>query len=167
MKEEWIPELSARNVALGAVFAAGVAVATILVSIPVGVGYLNFGEIVIYTAAFLFGGTVGGLSGGVGAAVADIILGWAFYAPVTFIVKGLEGFVIGQLSGESTKSKLFAVAVGAPFMIAGYFFARVYFEGFPAAVFQELPIDLVQASVGAAVALPLSKALEAYMGRND
>ncbi|MFP4589288.1 MAG: ECF transporter S component [Candidatus Bipolaricaulota bacterium] len=160
------PELNARNVALGAVFAAGVTVATMMISIPVGVGYLNFGEIVIYIAAFLFGGTVGGLAGGVGAAAADVLLGWAMYAPITLIVKGLEGFVVGSLSKESSKSKLIAVALGAPFMIVGYFFARVYFEGFPAAILQELPIDLIQAAVGAAVALPLSQALKSYLERS-
>ncbi len=167
MKRKSPVELDARNVALGAVFAAGVAIATIMVSIPLGIGYLNFGEIVIYTAAFLFGGTVGGLSGGIGAAAADVILGWAFYAPVTLIVKGLEGFVVGRFSGKSWKGKLFGVAAGAPFMILGYFFARAYFEGFPAAVLQELPIDLIQAAVGAAVAIPLSRALEPYLGRGS
>ncbi len=151
--------LDARTVALAAVFAAAVTVATMMISIPVGLGYLNFGEIVIYTAAFLFGGLVGGLSGGIGAAAADIILGWAFYAPITLVVKGLEGFMVGRLSGKSVKSKLVAVGIGAPIMIIGYTIARAFFEGIPAAILQELPIDVIQAAVGLAVALPLAKAL--------
>lgn len=152
--------LNAKNVALSAVFAAAVAIATMTVSIPVGEGFLNFGEIVIYTAAFLFGGVVGGLAGGVGAAAADVMLGFAFFAPITFVVKGLEGLVVGELSGDSVRSKVIAVALGAPIMIGGYVLATAYLFGVPAALFRELPIDILQAVTGLVVALPLSQALE-------
>ncbi|MGM0371855.1 MAG: ECF transporter S component [Halobacteriota archaeon] len=153
-------DLDATAVALSAVVGAAVAVATMVISIPVGIGYLNFGEVIIYTGAFLFGGVVGGLSGGVGAAAADVLLGFPFYAPVTFVAKGIEGYVVGRLAGASLKSKALAVAAGAPFMIAAYVLARAYLEGIPAAIFQELPIDVLQAVVGFAIAVPLSKILQ-------
>lgn len=154
------PRLNANVVAMSAVVAAAVAVATMAVSIPVGLGYLNFGEVVIYAAAFLFGELVGGLGGGVGAAAADVLLGYAMYSPITLVAKGVEGFVVGRLAGDSTRSKVVAVAAGAPFMIAAYFLARAYFEGIPAAIFQELPIDVVQAVAGALIAIPLAQALQ-------
>ncbi len=153
-------DLDATTVALSAVVGAAVAVTTMIISIPVGIGYLNFGEVIIYTAAFLFGGTVAGLSGGVGAAAADVILGFPMYAPVTFVAKGIEGYVVGRLAGASLRSKAIAVAAGAPVMIAAYVLARAVVEGVPAAIFQELPIDILQAVVGFALAVPLSKALE-------
>lgn len=156
-------ELDAPVVALSAVTGAAVAVATMFVSIPVGLGYLNFGEVVIYSAAFLFGGVVGGLGGGIGAAIADVVLGFAFYAPVTLVAKGIEGYVVGRLAGSSTRSKAIAVAAGAPFMIVAYVLARAYLEGVPAALLQELPIDILQAVVGFAVAVPLSRALESRL----
>ncbi|MFW6375644.1 MAG: ECF transporter S component [Thermoplasmatota archaeon] len=154
--------LDAKTVAFSAVFAAAVAITTML-SIPFGPGYLNFGEIVIYTAAFLFGGIVGGLAGGIGAAAADLILGFAVWSPITLVVKGLEGFVVGRMSGKSVKSKLLSVLLGAPIMIAGYVLATWYMYGYPAAVFSELPIDILQAGVGAAVAIPLTHMLQAYI----
>jgi uncharacterized membrane protein len=152
-------------IAMSAVFAAATTIGTMVVTIPVGPGVFNVGEIVIYTAAFLFGGVVAGLAGGVGAAAADILLGYGLYAPITLVVKGLEGFVVGQLAGESTRSKAIAVAAGAPIMIVGYFLARAYFEGLPAAIFLELPTDLIQASVGFLIALPLSQALQSRIPR--
>lgn len=152
-------------IAMSAVFAAATTIGTMFVAIPVGIGFLNFGEIVIYTAAFLFGGVVGGLAGGVGAAAADVLLGFGLFAPITFVVKGLEGFVVGQLAGESTRSKVIAVALGAPIMIVGYVVAVAYFEGIPAAVAQELPIDILQAVVGFVVAYPLSMALQDRLPR--
>lgn len=163
--------LGTREIALSSVFAAAVAVATIVVTIPVGLGYLNFGETIIYTAAFLFGGIVGGISGGVGAAAADIILGFAFYSPVTLILKGTEGFLVGKISGKSLKSKILGVIAGAPVMVVGYTLARAYFEGIPAAIFQELPIDILQAFVGVSIALPLSQSIRSKVpelgGAND
>lgn len=149
--------------AFSAVFAAAVAIATMLISIPVGPGYLNFGEIIIYTAAFLFGSIVGGLAGGIGAAAADLILGFAVWAPITLVGKGLEGFVVGRVSGKSLKSKLLAVLLGAPIMIAAYVLTTWYLYGYPAAVFSELPIDILQAGLGAAIAIPLSHMLQAYI----
>lgn len=148
------------TIAMGAVFAAATWIGTMFVAIPFGPGFLNFGEIVIYTAAFLFGGIVGAIAGGIGAAAADVLLGFAFFAPITFIVKGLEGFVVGQLAGESVQSKAIAVAIGAPIMIVGYFLAVAYLEGIPVAIARELPIDILQAVVGFAIATPLATALQ-------
>lgn len=161
--EERSTLLDATVVSLSAVVGAAVAVATMAISIPVGLGYLNFGEVVIYTAAFLFGGVVGGLGGGIGAAAADVVLGFAFYAPITLVAKGLEGYVVGRLAGASVRRKAIAVAAGAPFMIAAYVLARAYLEGVPAALFQELPIDVLQAVVGFAIAVPLSQALQSRL----
>ena len=152
-------ELDSTAIGLSAVFAAAVAIATMAVSIPVGLGFLNFGEIVIYTAAFLFGGTVGGLAGGVGAGAADILLGYPMWAPITLIGKGIEGFVVGHVAGDSLRSKAIAVAVGAPFMIAAYVLTTAVLYGIPAAG-PELAIDVLQALLGFAVAVPLSKLLE-------
>jgi len=58
-------------------------------------GYFNFGEIGVYVSAILFGPIVGAFAGGLGSAMADIILGYFWYAPGTLIIKGLEGFVVG------------------------------------------------------------------------
>lgn len=153
--------LNARSVAFSAVFGAAVAVATIAIPINIGFGYFNLGEVLIYTAAFLFGPVVGALAGGVGAAAADIHLGYMVWAPITFVLKFLEGGVVGLVAGESTRSKVVAVLLGAPIMIGGYFLAAVYFQGLPYALYSELPIDLLQAGIGLAIALPLSKAVEA------
>jgi uncharacterized membrane protein len=152
--------LNARTVAFSAVFAAAVAVGTIAISIPVGIGFLNFGEVLIYTAAFLFGPVVGALAGGVGAAAADLSLGYTMFAPITFVLKGTEGAIVGYVSGQSTRSKVLAVAAGAPVMIVGYVAVVAYLEGIPVAMASELPIDVLQAVAGLVVALPLSKAVE-------
>jgi uncharacterized membrane protein len=90
----------AREVSLVAVFTALVAVATatLSVSVPATRGYFNIGETVIYVSAILFGASVGGLSAGIGAMIADLLLGYGVYAPATLVVKGIEGALVGFLA---------------------------------------------------------------------
>jgi uncharacterized membrane protein len=82
------------------------------------------------------------------------------FAPITFVLKGTEGAIVGYVSGQSTRSKVLAVAAGAPVMIVGYVAVVAYLEGIPVAMASELPIDVLQAVAGLVVALPLSKAVE-------
>jgi len=153
-------------IAMSAVFAAATFVGTLVITVPVGPGVFNVGEIVIYTAAFLFGGVVGGLAGGIGAAAADVATGaFAFFAPFTLVVKGVEGFVVGQLAGESVASKVVAALVGGSLMIVGYFLTVWFFYGLPAAVGSEFPIDVLQMVVGLVVSIPISQALQERLPR--
>ncbi|MCE4628268.1 MAG: ECF transporter S component [Desulfurococcales archaeon] len=91
--EEW-----SRIASYSAVFSALVLAATLVsVATPVTRGYFNLGESMVYTAAILGGPLVGAIAGAIGSSLADIILGYGYYAPGTFIIKGLEGFIVGAL----------------------------------------------------------------------
>jgi len=59
------------------------------------VGPFNLGDSVIIIAAVLLGRKSGFLAGAIGSSVADIAMGYQHFAPVTFVVKGFEGFVAG------------------------------------------------------------------------
>lgn len=84
----------------GALFTALVFAATCIftVYVPATRGYFNIGETMIYTAALLMGPLIGGLAGGVGAALADIFLGYGYYAPGTLVIKFCEGYLVGLLA---------------------------------------------------------------------
>ena len=108
----------AKRVALGAVLAAAVTIATMLhIPLPGLRIHFNLGEGVIYTIAILLGGRYGGLCGGIGAALADILLGYPLWAPLTLVIKGTEGYVTGKLA---PKGRIIAMAAGAAIMIAGH-----------------------------------------------
>ena len=72
----------------------------IQILIPATGGYINVGDVIIFTSAILFGPMVGALAGGIGSAVADILFGYPAFAPYTFVIKGLEGFVAGYISRD-------------------------------------------------------------------
>ncbi len=151
------------KVALAAGLAATTTVATMLIQIPIPAtrGYLNFGEIMVFVSALLFGRFVGGIAGGVGSSLADIITGYAYYAPYTLIIKGVEGFLAGTIAdGKSSRRDVMGWLVGAVAMVSGYFLTQVYVMGFGVvAASVELPINMIQVASGAIVAVPLARGL--------
>ncbi len=86
-----------KEVAFTASFTAMVFLSTTLFYIALisSTGFFNIGEAFVYLAALLGGPIVGMIAGGLGAAMADMVLGYGVYAPATLILKGMEGFVAG------------------------------------------------------------------------
>lgn len=93
--------LTPQEISLIAVFTAMVAVVTSAFALytPPTVGFFNIGEIAVYLSALVGGPVVGAIAGGLGSAIADVVLGYTHYAPITFVVKGVEGFLAAYLFG--------------------------------------------------------------------
>jgi uncharacterized membrane protein len=131
---------------------------------PLPGGYFNLGDAVIMLAA-AFLGPIGGLAAGaIGSALADLAAAAFIYAPITFVVKGIEGLVIGLIAAKGLKitaagkfnARLFiGVIAGAVIMAAGYFTAEAFVlnlfaEGFGlAAAATELPANILQGGLSA------------------
>ena len=76
------------RIVLTAMFAALVCVSTIVIQIPSPVGgYVNLGDALVLMSAFLLGPIYGGAAAGIGSALADLITGYAYYAPGTLVIK--------------------------------------------------------------------------------
>lgn len=106
-----------REIAMAAAFIAMVFLSTSLFYIALisSTGFFNIGEAFIYLAALIGGPIVGALAGGIGAAMADMVLGYGVYAPGTLIFKGLEGFTVGFLyqTGRRIDQKIRLVIISA------------------------------------------------------
>ncbi len=163
MKETAKPGgLGAKQVALGGLMAACVTAATLLsIPLPGFRLYFNMGEGIIYTIALTKGPFYGAAAGGLGASLADLILGYPLWAPFTLIIKAAEGFIVGSLR----KNRLLALAVGMSVMIAGYTSLAGFLYGWKAAPV-EFITDVIQTGIGAGVALLLTKALQRFTGKN-
>lgn len=156
--------ISPRDIALTAVMIALVAVVTRFLIVPVGAGYFNFSDMAIYFVAFTFGPWIGFLAGGIGAAIADLSAGYAAFAPLTFLAHGLQGLVAGYLVRilpGSLPARMVGAALAGTATMAGIYFLGEYFGasfgwGGPAQAVTELPFNLLQNLLGAAVAIPLS-----------
>ncbi|MFC2029092.1 ECF transporter S component, partial [Chloroflexota bacterium] len=76
-----------RILALTAVMTAVVFVLTSLVRVPTPArGYIHLGDSAIFFSAFAFGPLVGGISGGLGTALADISGGYPQWAVFSLLI---------------------------------------------------------------------------------
>lgn len=157
-------KFNAGTLAMTAVMIAIVTVATGFlpkVPVPGTGGYVHLGDIFVFFAAFAFGPVVGAIAGGVGCALADILGGYAVWAPLTLIAHGVEGFVAGYLAsklyhGKGIGGLIVAWAGGAVCLIGLYFLGELLpvYGGFAGAV-TEIVANISQALAGGIVGIPL------------
>ncbi len=145
-----------------AVLIAMTTIMTMVIRIPTPAtnGYLNLGDMVVFIAALILGKKGGFIVGGLGSALADVLVGYSHYAPITFVVKGLEGFIAGLILETKLGKKypIIATIVGGVWMAMGYYFAEIFMYG-AAAALVGIPGNLMQGFFGAITAILLFKAL--------
>lgn len=124
-------------------------------------GYLNLGDMVIFISALTLGKKGGLLVGGLGSSLADLLTGYSHYAPITLIVKGLEGYIAASLleTKWGKKAKLIPLIIAGVFMAIGYYIPETFMYGNKAALVG-LPANLMQGGVGAVSAILLYKGME-------
>jgi uncharacterized membrane protein len=140
------------------VMAALVAASTFFVQIPIPAtnGYLNFGDIMIFVSALMFGPLVGGFAGSLGSAISDIAGGYGYFAPFTFVIKGAEGIIAGLIANKINKKRDIAgVAIGGAEMVIGYFLAEFFALSAGWAALGETPFNILQIVVGGLVGIPI------------
>lgn len=138
-------------------------VMTMVIQIPSPAtnGYVNLGDVVVFLGALMLGKKGGFIVGSVGSSMADLLLGYAHYAPITFIVKGLEGYIAGRIleTDMGKKRPIIATVIGGLFMAFGYYIPEIFLYGGKAALVS-VPGNIVQGLLGAILSVLLFKALE-------
>lgn len=110
---------------------------------PTG-GYVNLGDIVIILTAFLLSPVYAALAAGIGSMLADILMGYAQYAPGTLVIKalmalfaGLVLYAVRKISDNNNFLSLIFTALAAVcaegIMVAGYFLFEAFILGYGAA----------------------------------
>lgn len=173
MEVKGTSRLTALRIALMAVLTAVVVVFTLVVRVPTPIkGYISLCDVVIVFSAYLFGPWVAAIAGGLGTGIADVIGGYAQWAPLSFVIHGLQGLLIaliaraGLPSGVPGDAKLgrllVAGVIGALVMTGGYYVAGGFLYGFEAALV-EIPLNLMQSGVGVVLGIAVSRSvLKAY-----
>ncbi len=121
-------KMSVWKICVSALLTALVCVTTAVVQIPIPLGYMHLGNVMILIAGICFGPEVGLIAGGIGSALADLLTGFAIWAVPTLIIKSTMGYIIGRIawSGSSTLPQKAHVRIAAAniagivIMIAGY-----------------------------------------------
>lgn len=155
-----------KKIVLSGLFAALVCVSTLIIHIPtVTKGYVNLGDCIINISAWVLGPAYGAAASGIGSALADIISGYAVYAPATLVIKGLMAAVSAAVFFAVRKHKSGVLAcVAASFsaelvMCLGYFlFEGVLYHSFAAAALG-ISANAVQGAMGMAASAALYEVL--------
>lgn len=145
-------------------------VATMLLNIKLPIsangGLVHLGTAMLFIVSILFGPKKGAVAGAVGMGLFDLVAGWTLWAPITFLTRGLQGYIVGKIAhskghnGESFFYNLLGTIASAPLMIAGYYLGEaIIFKSWliPAA---SIPGDIVQIVIGILVAIPACVALK-------
>ena len=125
------------RLAYGGVLAAMIALLTAFVRLPVVMlkGYAHLGDVGILLSSLILGPFAAVPAAG-GSALADLLAGYAMYAPFTLLIKGPMGFFLGKWIARKRLSarSVILTALVALFMVGGYFLADMLLYGLEAAI---------------------------------
>jgi len=144
------------QISLMAIMSALVMVGTLIVRIPNMMGgYFNVGDVMIFVTALTFGPFVGGVAGGLGSALADLI-GFPLFALPTLVIKGLEGLIAGLITDKKRVFRdVLAVIFAGVEMVTGYFLVELYLYGIAGAI-GEILANIGQIAVGGLIGIPIA-----------
>ncbi len=157
---------NALKLAVTAVLTAVVVVFTMIIRIPTTKGYLNLCDVAICFIAFTFGPASAFIAAALGTALADLISGYAQWAPISFVVHGLEGLLIALIvrskagADASPVKKILAGLVCMATVTLGYFALSALFISTAAVALAEVPGNLVQSGIGFVLGLGVSVAVK-------
>ena len=153
-----------RKLVWTAMLAALVCVATLVIQIPSPMqGYVNLGDCFVLLSGWLLGPWYGMAAGGIGSMLADILSGYAHYAPGTLIIKAgmsLLAAFLYKAMGKRTLGLLAGGVAAELWMAAGYFLYAALLLGKGLAAALSIPGNLVQGAIGLAAGLLLMKLME-------
>ncbi|GEM_PF-1526985 len=84
---------------------------------PSPLGLFNFAEPLFFLSAILLGPMAGALTGGIGMALSNIMLGYPHYAVAALAVYSLSGFLMGKISQHKRCSRLILCAISTMVLI--------------------------------------------------
>ena len=154
-----------QKLALTSLMTALILTATIAIRIPIPLtqGYIHLGDAMVYFGVIVLGRRNASIAAGLGSALADILGGFAVWAPWSLVIKAGMAFIAGsvmQRTGSDHKfdihGKIIGMAAGGLFMTAGYFAAEAVMYGNPAVALIGIPWNIAQFTAGTAISLMLS-----------
>lgn len=160
-----------KEIAVSGVLIAMVFIATMFINIrlPISIngGLVHLGNVILFTAAIVFGKKQGAIAGAFGMGLFDILSGWAPWAPFTFVIRGVMGFLIGSIANSNGKEgnsfllNLLAITAGSLWMVAGYYLAEGILYGNWISPVTSIPGNIAQLVIGlfALILIPAIKRL--------
>lgn len=131
----------------------------VVIPIPGTNGFVTLCDAGILTAAMLTGPVGGLVVGALSGAFIDMISGYPQWIFFSLVIHGLQGWLAGYLAARGRKSGYAGLILAGLVMVVGYALASVLLYG-PGTGIVSIPSNAAQTLFGAAVAIPLSRAVE-------
>ena len=163
------------------IMAAITFVATSVIHVPTFMGVLHLGDSMIFLSAILFGRKKSAISSAVGMCLFDLLNGYTLWAPFTFVIKGVMGYIAGTIAyrkdynGNNFVNNVFAFVVAGIWMIAAYYLGGAIIMTFISKEFpleqalilalKDIPTNILQVVGGIVLAIPLIAALKRKINR--
>lgn len=156
----WGSRPTASLIPLIAIMTAVTTVFTMVVKIPtLSRGYLNLSDAMIYFSSYAFGPWIGGIIGGLGPALSDLISGYPQWAVFTLVIDGIQAIIVGLSVRKFKPAAMIIGSVAAGlWKVLGYFLAGIVLSGVSASLV-DVPGNLAQAGVGIVIGIALFSAV--------
>ncbi len=124
-------------------------------------GLIHLGNVPLFLTAMIFGKKTGAIAGALGMGLFDLISGWIAWAPFTFVIVGIMGYVVGKIS-EKNKPLWYFIAIIAALIIkiVGYYIAEMILYSNCIAPIASIPGNVVQVITAGIIVLPIITALK-------
>lgn len=158
-----------QKLALTSLMTALILAATIAIRIPIPLtqGYIHLGDAMVYFGVIVLGRRNGSIAAGLGSSLADVLGGFAVWAPWSLVIKSGMAFIAGSIMLRTEADhrfdipgKIIGMVAGGLFMTAGYFAAETVMYGNPAVALIGIPWNVAQFAAGTAISLMLSAAVK-------
>ena len=160
-----------KELVTSAMLIAVVFVSTYFVQIPSPLslntgGLIHLGNVMFFMIAIVFGKKQGAIAGAFGMALFDALSPYAVWAPFTFIIRGVMGFIIGCFAnahgrkGNNLKWNIIGLIIASIFLVCGYFVSNLILFHNLAAAIVAIYGDLTQVTIGFVLGLPLTIAIK-------
>lgn len=155
-------DVKIKRLVSAALFIALTCVATIIIQIPSPMnGYVNLGDCFVLLSGWMLGPAYGALAAGFGSALADIITGYAYYAPGTLIIKAFTALVAVliykafqlRFKKYSVIFRMISGVFGECLMVIGYFGYACLILGKGLAATASIPGNIIQGILGVVVSV--------------
>jgi uncharacterized membrane protein len=119
-------------------------------------GLTHMGTLVMFIISIKYGKYYGALSGAIGMTLFDLLSPWAAWAPGTFVVRIIAGYVFGLVAeskegqGMSMTKNWLSLGLGGLVIVVGYLMFEALFLGSGFAALRSIPGNILQLVIASA-----------------
>ncbi|CEO09158.1 ECF transporter S component [Paraclostridium sordellii] len=132
-------------------------------------GLVHLGNTMLFISAIVFGKKKGAFAGAFGMGLFDLLSEWVIWAPFTFVIRGIMGYIIGTIAWSNRKkgndifTNIIAIIVSGVWMIFGYFITELILYGNQIQALASIPGNITQIIIGIVIGVPIAKILKKYI----